>query len=285
MPNLIYLVEQGDVLAILLLITFGYYIGKAMTLRKGHLQVLGTRVAAAAFLIYLVYGWITYGVSEASVLVSIVWRGGLLYGLTLGFSWIGLTAVDFSLALLKRQIKLAQKRSEDLRRHLLEPQHRQQQQLAEQQEQEERERLAPERDRQRDEAERKQMKKLKLTALRSQKTYEAELLYNKLLKEEQPVFQREAFDRMLEYAFASNDEEAINGRLTMLFDALGASDVPEEPEQGPESMEEIAQTFSSRREEVEACHSYSEQQKQKLLRRLNLEEGHAVQQFINRKIS
>lgn len=280
-PNVLEIINSGDPISLLFLIFVCYHIGKAMVLTKARLRMIGIRVSAAAFVLYLIYGWITEGSSDPGVLLSLVWRGALLYGLTLGFTWILLAVLHYCLNLANHWLQLLRSFVARFVYFCLWPKRFIQREVTARRNQREYARSAPERERQRRLALQQEKKAACLKSLRSEKSYEAQLLFNRLQATSHPVFERDEFEKMLEHALKPNNAAVISDRIAMLLEALQVADTASE--QAPQqTIEDIARQFNERRQAIENCDGYSASKKQDLLLWLNREEGHAVEQLLRR---
>lgn len=89
------LLESGDICSLGCLIFLLAIVGVNMTGNRPELQVWGSRLAAAAFILYCIYGGIKFRPSDAQDVLWLVFRATLAGSLTLGVSWICLSAFAF----------------------------------------------------------------------------------------------------------------------------------------------------------------------------------------------
>jgi len=91
--ELIYTLEQIDFWSALILIGALYMIGDRIVQGRPAMRERGVQCAIAAFGIYCVSAFLTYGSADAPELLGIAFRALLVAGIVLGLSWITLTAL------------------------------------------------------------------------------------------------------------------------------------------------------------------------------------------------
>ena len=109
------------------------------------------------------------------------------------------------------------------------------------------------------------------------------LRYYKMAVAERKMLPESKFEQMLEKALAPSGLNQIKARVDELYEALGGlQDQPEESEDLPQTIEEIANKFEARRAAILNSQGHSQDDQGRLLTWLNREEAHAVEQFFRK---
>ena len=87
------IVNQGDLCFVPLLVLVLLFVGSKISSETQ--QHLGSRLAIGGFMVYCVYGFLTFRPQKAEDLLWVAIRGLLAAGLVLGFSWLLLPVVAF----------------------------------------------------------------------------------------------------------------------------------------------------------------------------------------------
>lgn len=95
---------------------------------RRELRVWGSRLAAAAFVLYCIYGGVQFRPSDAQDVLWLVFRAILAGGLFLGISWICLSAFAFLRQFLfEAPAKTIRERASSQRKHFTDIRHEEQQ--------------------------------------------------------------------------------------------------------------------------------------------------------------
>lgn len=287
------MVQTGDVCSLLFLIAVFSYVGHFVVATEPELRLWGLRMAAAAFVMYVVYGAIQLGTPDANALTGVVLRALAVGGLMLGVSWILLPALAFLKRQCTRATKSAKWKAEQRRRKRNEKRRQREAERQRKRAQKEWERSAPERERAARQAEERRRRDREQQQAREQAAQRAkrhrddakfacQLLYDRLTPEQRQQFRREDFDAYFE-SFLTNShtpdeiQERSNQLQAMIrdcFDPLG------DKSKRFSDIKEIADTFQHRREEIESL-GYDPRMKEALLMLIAKEEQTAIRELLS----
>ena len=241
------LLESGDVCSLGCLIFLLAVVGAGMIGNRRELQAWGARLAGAAFVLYCIYGGIQFRPSDAQDVLWLVFRAILAGGVSLGASWICLSAFAFLRRFLfEAPAKRVRQRASRQRKHLTDARYEEQQR--------ERERLRLEQEAQ------EQSRKLRQQTARSEAKRRQDaarasaiLTFHSLAHRLQGRFDKADLDEFLS-TFVTPDTPADQAErlVDQLIGTLQQPLEEEKPTTGAASLEELIGWYERRRQEIDS---------------------------------
>lgn len=263
----------------LLLLAGHWLVGKDGTARKR-----GASIGSFVFIVYLMYGVMEDGFSDVAQLISRILRAGLAAGICVSVSWMILpyltvverqrqrTKREHELEIERKRIKAEADRKEAARV------------AAERLRQQEAIRSAPARQQQQlteaEKAERETANRAAEQQQREAARFECQLLYDRHAELLTKSFPRDRFDSHVQQWLGddrkSHDVNHHASKLRQLIKDLVAQ--ASAPRAKFQSLRDIAEYFSARRDEVQSL-SYDSDTKSTLIASINIQENIAMTEF------